>query len=71
MSVSLPDEECEYLDQCVEDGLYPSRSAVILRALRLLRSADLGAMYLEAFSEWQTSEEGAAWDAVDLTRDHT
>jgi len=65
LSVSLPDEECEFLDKCVEDGQYPSRSAVVLRALRLLRSADLDAMYAEAFAEWQSSEEGADWDSLD------
>ena len=65
LSVSLPDEECEFLNKCVEDGQYPSRSAVVLRALRLLRSADLGAMYAEAFAEWQSSEEGADWDSLD------
>ena len=65
LSVSLPDEACEFLDKCVEDGQYPSRSAVVLRALRLLRSADLGAMYAEAFAEWQSSEEGADWDSLD------
>lgn len=65
LSVSLPDEECEFLDRCVEDGLYPSRSAVVLRALRLLRSADLSAMYADAFAEWNSSDEGADWDSVD------
>lgn len=65
LSVSLPENECEFLDRCVEDGLYPSRSAVVLRALRLLRSADLGAMYSQAFTEWEASEEGPEWDSVD------
>lgn len=69
LSVSLPDEECEYLDKCVDDGEYPSRSAVLLRALRLLRSADLGAMYAEAFTEWRESDEGADWDSVDTSTD--
>lgn len=67
LSVSLPDEECAFLDQCVEGGTYPSRSAVLLRALRLLRSADLGTMYAEAFDDWESSDEGAEWDAVDTT----
>lgn len=65
LSISIPDEECEFLDQCVEDGLYPSRSAVVLRALRLLKNADLGAMYDEAFAEWEASAESADWDGVD------
>lgn len=67
LSVSLPDEECEYLDQCVEDGLYPSRSAVLLRALRLLRNVDLGEMYASAISEWNESAESSDWDEVDLS----
>lgn len=65
LSVSLPDVECEFLDKCVEQGLYPSRSAIVLRALRLLRSADLGKMYSDAFDEWDESDEGADWDAID------
>ncbi len=67
LSISIPDDECEFLDQCVEDGLYPSRSAVVLRALRLLKNADLGAMYDEAFAEWVVSEDAADWDGVDTT----
>lgn len=69
LSVSLPDDECAFLDQCVEGGQYPSRSAVLLRALRLLRSADLGGMYAEAFADWESSDEGAEWDSVDTTGD--
>ena len=65
LSISLPDEECEFLDRCVDDGTYPSRSAIVLRALRLLRNADLGAMYADAFAEWEASDEGADWDSVD------
>ena len=67
LSISIPDEESAFVDQCVEDGLYPSRSAVVLRALRLLKSADLGAMYAEAFAEWEASADAVAWDAVDTT----
>ena len=65
LSVSLPEVECEFLDKCVEQGLYPSRSAIVLRALRLLRSADLGKMYSDAFDEWDESDEGADWEAID------
>lgn len=69
LSVSLPDEECDFLDKCVEEGQYPSRSAVVLRALRLLRSADLSAMYAAAFAEWNSSDEGAEWDSADTATD--
>ena len=64
-SINLPAAEMNFLDKCVEDGRYPSRSAVVLRALRLLRSADLGAMYADAFTEWDKSKEGIDWNAVD------
>ena len=64
-SINLPAAEMNFLDKCVEDGRYPSRSAVVLDALRLLRSADLGAMYAEAFTEWYKSKEGIDWNAVD------
>ena len=69
LSVSLPDDECEFLDQCVADGLYPSRSAVLLRALRLLKSADLGKMYAEAFEDWDLRDEGKLWDALDVSEE--
>jgi Arc/MetJ-type ribon-helix-helix transcriptional regulator len=69
LSVSLPDDECVFLDQCVADGLYPSRSAVLLRALRLLKSADLGKLYAEAFDEWNLSDEGKLWDALDVSKE--
>ncbi|GBL21961.1 hypothetical protein EMGBS4_20210 [Acidimicrobiaceae bacterium] len=69
LSVSLPEEECVFLDQCVTDGLYPSRSAVLLRALRLLKSADLGKMYADAFDEWNLSDEGKQWDALDMSKE--
>ena len=64
-SINLPAAELNFLDKCVEDGRYPSRSAVVLDALRLLRSADLGAMYADAFTEWDKSKEGIDWNAVD------
>lgn len=67
LSVSLPEADCEFLDKCVDNGTYASRSAVVARALRLLRSADLGKMYEEAFEEWQASEESVDWESLDQT----
>ena len=64
-SINLPAAEMNFLDKCVEDGCYPSRSAAVLDALRLLRSADLGAMYADALTEWGKSKEGIDWNAVD------
>ena len=64
-SINLPAAELNFLDKCVEDGRYPSRSAVVLDALRLLRSAEMGAMYADAFTEWDKSKEGIDWNAVE------
>ena len=63
-SINLPAAELNFLDKCVKDGRYPSRSAVVLDALRLLRSAEMGAMYADAFTEWDKSKEGIDWNAV-------
>lgn len=67
LSVSLPDDDCKFLDKCVEDGTYASRSAVVARALRLLRTADLGKLYGEAFAEWQADEGSVDWETLDQT----
>jgi putative addiction module CopG family antidote len=64
LSISLPDQEVEFIDAAVGSGQYPSRSAVIARALRLLRAADLGEMYDAAFREWAVSDDGLAWEAT-------
>lgn len=64
LSISLPDDDVTYLDEAVESGTYASRSAAIARALRLLRSADLGEMYDIAFKEWAASGDADDWDAT-------
>ena len=64
-SINLPAAEMNFINNCVEDGRYPSRLAVVLVALRLLRCADLGPMYVDAFAEWTKSKEGMDWNAVD------
>jgi len=64
LSVSLPDEDVEFLDQYAQTQGYPSRSAVVHRAVRLLRSTELGEAYADAWSEWADSGEADAWDAA-------
>ena len=64
LSVSLPDEDVEFLDQYAKTQGYGSRSAVVHRAVRLLRSTELGEAYADAWSEWSESDEAAGWDAV-------
>ena len=64
LSVSLPDEDVEFLDQYARSQGYPSRSAVVHRAVRLLRAAELGRDYVAAWDEWSGSEAANPWDAT-------
>jgi len=62
--VSIPDQDVGFLDQyAVEQGIN-SRSAVLLQAIRLLRTSQLGPAYAEAWSEWSLSGDEALWDAT-------
>jgi Arc/MetJ-type ribon-helix-helix transcriptional regulator len=62
VSVSLPDEDVEFLDSYARSQGIDSRSAVVHKAVGLLRANELGAAYEEAFAAW--SEEDACWDVV-------
>ena len=64
MSVSLPDEDVEFLEAYAKEKGIRSRSAVVQKALRLLRALELERDYEEAWGEWSDSELGADWDAV-------
>jgi Arc/MetJ-type ribon-helix-helix transcriptional regulator len=64
LSVSLPDEDVAYLDACAAAGGYPSRSAVLRRAIRLLRAAELGPAYEDAFADWERSGAAAEWETT-------
>jgi Arc/MetJ-type ribon-helix-helix transcriptional regulator len=64
ISVSLPEEDVEFLDDYAESLGMGSRSAVVQRAVRLLRASGLGPAYVEAWEEWEASGEAEAWDSV-------
>jgi Arc/MetJ-type ribon-helix-helix transcriptional regulator len=64
LSVSLPDEDVEYLDRYAHAQGLDSRSAALQKAVRLLRASELGAAYEDAWREWAGSEDGELWDAV-------
>ena len=64
LSVSLPDEDVEYLDAYARAQGLESRSAALRKAVRLLRAAELGAAYEDAWAEWAESGEGELWDAA-------
>lgn len=60
--MSLPNDDVEFLDQYARTQGYDSRSAVVHRAVRLLRSTELGEAYADAWSEWSESGEADVWD---------
>ena len=64
ISVSLPDEDVEFLDNYAESQGYASRSAVVHSAVRMLRSSRLGADYADAWREWVDSGESEVWDSA-------
>jgi Arc/MetJ-type ribon-helix-helix transcriptional regulator len=64
LSVSLPEEDVEYLDAYAETQGLESRSAALQKAVRLLRSSELGAAYEDAWTEWAESEDAGFWDAA-------
>lgn len=62
ISVSLPDEDVEFLDNYVDSHGYNSRSAVVHTAVRMLRSSKLGDAYADAWQEWEVEGEAELWD---------
>ena len=64
LSVSLPNEDVEFLDAYARAQGVESRSAVLHRAVRLLRATELTSDYEDAWQEWAESDDAAAWDAT-------
>ena len=64
VSISLPDADVEFLDAYAEERGLDSRSAAVHKAVRMLRTAELGAAYEAAWDEWYSSGDAAAWDAT-------
>ena len=64
VSVSLSDEDVEYLDTYARERRLGSRSAALQKAVRLLRAAELGSAYESAWEEWAGTDEEEAWERV-------
>lgn len=62
ISVSLPQEDVEFVDEYAAETAADSRSAVIQAAIEMLRASRLEADYEAAFAEWDASEDAAFWD---------
>jgi Arc/MetJ-type ribon-helix-helix transcriptional regulator len=61
ISVSLPTEDVEFLDAYASSKGFVSRSAVVHKAVRLLRASGLGGAYEDAWQEWETEGDGDVW----------
>ncbi|MEO6469472.1 MAG: ribbon-helix-helix domain-containing protein [Acidimicrobiia bacterium] len=64
LSVSVPEDDVEFIDAYAATHGLESRSGVVQRALSLLRSADLGQDYAAAWAEWENSGDAELWDAT-------
>jgi Arc/MetJ-type ribon-helix-helix transcriptional regulator len=64
VSVSLPDEDIEFLDAYADSQGFGSRSAVVHKAVRLLRSSELGPAYEEAWNDWYSQGEEDVWETT-------
>ena len=64
LSVSLPDEDVAFLDDYAQVEGHASRSAVVHKAVQLLRTAELASEYEQAWDEWSSSGEAEVWDST-------
>ena len=64
VSVSVPDEDIEFLDNYAKTHRVASRSAALQRAIRLVRASELTDSYAAAFTEWSDDPDNAAWDTA-------
>jgi len=64
LSVSLPDEDVELIDEYARVHGLATRSSVLQRAVRLLRDAELEEAYADAWAEWTDAGEADGWDAI-------
>lgn len=63
LSVSLGEDDVAFIDRYATEHGVDSRSAVVQRALGLLRALELGEEYAAAWDEWERSE-GDVWDVA-------
>jgi hypothetical protein len=63
LSVSLADEDVAFIDRYAGEHGVGSRSAVLQRALALLRVNELGAGYAAAWDDW-AADDAPDWDVA-------
>jgi Arc/MetJ-type ribon-helix-helix transcriptional regulator len=61
LTVSLPDDDIDFLDGYAREHGIQSRSAAVQRAIRLLRASQLESAYGAAWQEWSEAGDADAW----------
>jgi antitoxin MazE9 len=64
ISVSLSEEDVAFLDEYAKSLKMTSRSAVVQRAVKLLRASGLAPAYADAWREWEESGDAEAWGSA-------
>lgn len=64
LSISLSDQDVAVLDEYARTSGLGTRSAVVQRAIQLLRHPNLEQDYAAAWEEWEDSGEQSAWDTT-------
>ncbi|SFP69323.1 Ribbon-helix-helix protein, copG family [Amycolatopsis arida] len=66
LSVSLPEDDVEFVDEFARRHASASRSAVIHQAITLLRNATLENAYAAAWDEWadDADDTAGAWEGT-------
>ena len=62
--MSLPDDDIAFLDTYAAQQGIESRSAVLHKAVRLLRATELAEDYASAWAEWDAGPDAAVWAAT-------
>ena len=64
VSISLPDEDVRFLDEYSASNGMESRSAVLQKAVRLLRTNELRQAYAAAWEEFDSAGDARLWDTT-------
>ncbi len=64
VTVNVSEADLEFVDAFARRHGLPTRSSVLIRAIRLLRDPELERDYVEAWDEWEQAGESEAWDAA-------
>ncbi|NLS09170.1 ribbon-helix-helix protein, CopG family [Nesterenkonia sp. MY13] len=64
ISVSLPENAVQLLDDIAEQQGLASRSAAVAKALQIYRELQLGDAYEQAWKEWDESGDAEFWAAT-------